>query len=623
MNNHSSSSKQCCTQNNNNNLVIDKGNLRCTDEKSCCFYMKFPLKVNNNVYPEKTLNMKDGMDDYFEQFSSAAASDDLRNLRKDEDHMQHANGCDEDIVNDGRHPSFPDPINALNGEEEDEDEGCIYTYKGDNYEANLTHLLQTCFSCGLPTTERSEGQNGAVSIQRILNSSPHPNPNPESNAYSPEMDFLEMDFDPGSNGDGGDSDCEDNNSVLTLDAKLDDKPLLDSFIKLQQMNALKKTNNISNEMRNLMCRRCEMCVYNEQKVNNTFTNLNSKPHHESAWTGKLTTNPTPGPSFSSVSVVKSFSELSEEGSSKAFLNVSSESPLPHSLLSKNAAKTSDKESTTASVENNLNVFGKDFAGDESSDPGDEADDESGDDETRMTFGATFISRERLNALRRRSPPLKEHSNASFNLKTTKQLRFSGVVTNYDKSVNSSKMPLKTFRSSSLEASDHLADCNKESSFKEGEEKCENNNLGSISAPEVSPSKEYSPLEKFSRSISFHNQLSSPKYENVCFTHPYKDNFLPSINKYQLNSCTSHDHCSCKHLNCSCKTTQDLETTNLEACVDRLTQREKSVLNITTPPVNSIQVCRFGSSVFIQVYLNKPGCVTPNFFTNLFEILKLF
>lgn len=81
------------------------------------------------------------------------------------------------------------------------DDGCIYTYKGDN----AADLPESFFSLDIPVIEN---QNVADAQQR--NS-------------SPEMDFLEMDFDPGPSGDI-DSDSDADNARLTTTEQAANKP---------------------------------------------------------------------------------------------------------------------------------------------------------------------------------------------------------------------------------------------------------------------------------------------------------------------------------------------------------------------------------------------------------------
>lgn len=83
------------------------------------------------------------------------------------------------------------------------DDGCIYTYKGDN----VADLPSSFFNLELPV-ENLESINEMVNAERERNS-------------SPEMDFLEMDFDPGPSGDV-DSDSSVNSEIeRPIDLPLD------------------------------------------------------------------------------------------------------------------------------------------------------------------------------------------------------------------------------------------------------------------------------------------------------------------------------------------------------------------------------------------------------------------
>ncbi|KAA0200936.1 hypothetical protein HAZT_HAZT005241 [Hyalella azteca] len=109
-----------------------------------------------------------------------------------------------------------DQLNLLNGDDYEDEDECIYTYKeGSGFDDVLVrHLLTTCISCGLPNY-RPEGDIDASSSINPLNiggntHKEHPQQENES-LFSPDMDFLEMDFDPGSTAeDAESSDCDDN-----------------------------------------------------------------------------------------------------------------------------------------------------------------------------------------------------------------------------------------------------------------------------------------------------------------------------------------------------------------------------------------------------------------------------
>ncbi|KAK7082897.1 hypothetical protein SK128_002156 [Halocaridina rubra] len=501
----------------NNNLIEDKCNLRCVDEKSYCLYHKFPTKVNNNVYPEKGTAGKDGMDEYFQMNSSVLSS------RQSSQQPQPQTKCNE--LSPSRDTSkYPDHLNLLNGEEEDEDDGCIYTYKGENVEANLSHLIDMCLSCGLPNTERSSDGRDAF-MQSLLNGSARPNPPEQNNLFSPDMDFLEMDFDPGPNGDGDvDSDCEDNcidecdsRLVIEHDAAFSVAGALNPISVLNR-----KTNNYCAEMRNLMCKRCESSIC-DGKIDNVALNLSMHENNSSLNFGRgpsdgLDDRPTVGNEVLNVprnamNVPKDLNvDLNQFGHSPCVVNGRAASLVPEDEYD-----PPDNDS----VENNLGeVDIIDMIDDEY---GEDADDEDGDDSNSdmPEFG------ERM---------------ALCNGSSEFVLRDDGV-----------HVPCSASKS-----------INKTSN--KANNKSTNNNLGSVSAPEVSPAKEYSPLEKFGRSISFHNQLSSPKYENVCFSH----------------RASKSDEYPCQVVS-EREPSAAAESANLEVCAGRLSSRENSVFNILSDP----------------------------------------
>ncbi|XP_076067840.1 uncharacterized protein LOC143040602 isoform X2 [Oratosquilla oratoria] len=486
----------------NNNLIEEKCNIRGADEKSYCLYHKFPPKVNNNVYPEKSSAVKDGMEEYFESHAEASSH---RNKSHDPSCKEVGSALKEDIV---RH-SNQEPLNILNGEEDDEDEGCIYTYKGENIETNLSNLIDTCLSCGLPNTERSI--RGLGLPPRLLNGSLRPNPPEQNNLFSPDMDFLEMDFDPGPNGEDGDvdSDCDDNCSN-ECDIRLGgtERNLISSSTCSGGMNPFgiseRKANNVSPELRNLVCERCEAETFEnrENKIKNEILDLNFQLVHCTDSRMNISHNP------------KSESEKRHNSSCSGVLKVEKDLNVLHSDLERlekaratralELIKQEEDNQDTDSIENNLGEADMDIV-DVGDDDDDDADDEDGDDSNCERFDEITV-------------------------------RGGGS----DEAVRS--------RDSAVHST--------------------NNNLGSVSAPEVSPVKEYSPLDKLGRSVSFHNQLSSPKYENVCF--PLRSSDGGSS--------------SCLHSPGTSESTTDSEAANLEACTGRLHRRENSVFNIPSDPL---------------------------------------
>ncbi|XP_042239014.1 uncharacterized protein LOC121877357 isoform X2 [Homarus americanus] len=498
----------------NNNLIEEKCNLRCADEKSYCLYHKFPAKVNNNVYPEKGTSVKDGMDEYFQMYASINSSKQLPQ-------QQPIVRCNE-LSPSRDPPRYPDQLNLLNGEEEDEDDGCIYTYKGENFEANLSHLIDMCLSCGLPNTERGVDDRGAM-VHRLR--STRPDPPEQNNLFSPDMDFLEMDFDPGPNGDGDvDSDCEDN-CVDECDSRLLNREHATAFSVAGALNPIsvldRKANNYCSEMRNLMCKRCESSIC-DGKIDNVALNLSVHENHSTLNIGRGPSaglDDRPSARSSPLNVPRDGMNLPKD------LNVELNEfcDVQNKAIDGPTPQADDDEydpPDNDSVENNLgDVDIMDMIDDFCED----ADDEDGDDSNseRYDLGARF------------SRP----SGGSEAAVREREDRGSGHI-------SSGKYINKTTN------------------------KTNNNNLGSVSAPEVSPAKEYSPLEKFGRSISFHNQLSSPKYENVCFSHrPKKEEQL----------CDAQTETAIP---------TEVESANLEACAGRLHRRENSVFNILSDPATS-------------------------------------
>lgn len=486
----------------NNNLIEEKCNLTCVDEKSYCLYHKFPAKVNNNVYPEKGTSVKDGMDEYFQMHASPNSGRQQPLMRHNESSpSRDASG-------------YPDQLNLLNGEEEDEDDGCIYTYKGENFEANPSHLIDMYFSCGLPNTERSADDRGMLAHR--LHSGRQDLPE-QNNLFSPDMDFLEMDFDPGPNGDGDiDSDCEDN-CVDECDSRFLNREhaafsAAGAFSPISVLD--RKANNYCSEMRNLMCKRCESSIC-DGKIDNVALNLSVHEIHSPFNIGRgpdIGFDDRPSARNSPLNVPRNGMNVPKD------LNVELNEfyDVQGQVMDIPAPQAQDDEydpPDNDSVENNL---GEADIMDMIDDFCEDADDEDGDDSNseRYELGARF-----------------------------------------SRPIGSSEVTLREREDRGSGPSSFSKNINKTNT------KTNNNNLGSVSAPEVSPAKEYSPLEKFGRSISFHNQLSSPKYENVCFSHRPKKEERPcdAQNKRTVPS--------------------EAEIANLEACAGRLHRRENSVFNI--------------------------------------------
>ncbi|XP_050732976.1 uncharacterized protein LOC127006739 [Eriocheir sinensis] len=461
----------------NNNLVVEeKCNLRRADDKTLCLYHKFPAKVNNNVYPERGAQAGDGMDEYFQSHhSSPSQPRALSPPRRNE-------------LSPGR-----EQLNLLNGEEEDEDDGCIYTYKGESLEANLSHLIDMCLSCGLPNPERAAAARSRP---------PAPEVPPHSNLFSPDMDFLEMDFDPGPGGDGeADSDCEDNclhecDSRLGRDGGAGAGP--------PSPGVARKANNYCPEMLSLMCRRCESSIC-DGKIDNVALNVSMNPAPP-APPLNIGRGPSAGLDHRPRGAVEGGLNLPQSG-----LNLPKDLNVGLNQLCGGQGRVrpgeEDEEEDAPdndSVENNLGEADLMDLMDHLSDDADDEDDSNSEKYEPQRPGGDGVAGRGQERGRRGSP------------------------------------------------GDLLA---------RTPHKAANNNLGSVSAPEVSPAREYSPLEKFGRSLSFHNQLSSPKYENVCFApRPRREEQPPHHPAEEPPS-------------------PQADSANLAACSGRLHRRENSVFNI--------------------------------------------
>ena len=455
----------------NNNLVEEKCNLRRADDKSLCLYHKFPAKVNNNVYPERSPAARDGMDDYFQSHRPPLPAPVPAPARRNE-------------LSPGR-----EQLNLLNGEEEDEDDGCIYTYKGESLEANLSHLIDMCLSCGMPNPERA-----AAARPRP----PGPEGPPHSNLFSPDMDFLEMDFDPGPGGDGeADSDCEDN-CLHECDSRLGRGGVAGP----PSPGVAQKANNYCPEMLSLMCRRCESSLC-DGKIDNVALNLS--------------VTPTPPAPPLNIGRGPSAGLDHRPGGAGGPLN------LPRGGLN---------------LPQDLNVGLNQLCGGRGQDGaglGDDDDDDAPDNDS--------VENNLLDMMDHLSDDADDEDDSNSEKYEPRRpaaaARLAGGGGGQSRCRRASPRDL-------LSRVPH---------------KAPNNNLGSVSAPEVSPAREYSPLEKFGRSLSFHNQLSSPKYENVCFApRPRREERPP-------------------HRPAEDPVAPQADSANITACSGRLHRRENSVFNI--------------------------------------------
>lgn len=456
----------------NNNLVEEKCNLRRADDKTLCLYHKFPAKVNNNVYPEGGAPARDGMDEYFQSHHGSPS-------RPSAPPPARRNG-----LSPGR-----EQLNLLNGEEEDEDDGCIYSYKGESLEANLSHLIDMCLSCGLPNPERAAARSGA------LRGSEGP---AHSNLFSPEMDFLEMDFDPGPGGDGeADSDCEDN-CLHECDSRLGRGGVAGP----PSPGVAHKANNYCPEMLSLMCRRCESSLC-DGKIDNVAPNL-SVALAPAAPPLNIGRGPSAG------------LDHRPEGL-RGGLN------LPRSGLN---------------LPQDLNVGLNQLCGGQGSGRiglGEEEEEEDAPDNDSVENNML----DTMDHLSDDADDEDDSNSEKYEPRRPAGSRMSGGGGGQSRCWRGSPRD-------SMARTPH---------------KAANNNLGSVSAPEVSPAREYSPLEKFGRSLSFHNQLSSPKYENVCFAPRPRREERPS------------------HRPAEDPVLSQADSANIAACSGRLHRRENSVFNI--------------------------------------------
>ncbi|CAL4078431.1 unnamed protein product, partial [Meganyctiphanes norvegica] len=543
----------------NNNLIEDKCNLRSADEKPYCLYHKFPTKVNNNIYPEKA-SVKDGMEEYFRMNASVSLMNGGASPCSTADKRNELSPS-----NEGQHPS--DQLNLLNGEDDDEDEGCIYTLKGEMFEDNLSHLIDMCLSCGLPNIERNSEARGQL-MQRLLNGSNRPNPIQQNNLFSPEMDFLEMDFDPGPSGDGElDSDSDDN-CIHVCDSRLVNREENAFYVNngaLNPKNVLDKKPNIQYpEMRNMMCRRCESSLSDgDEKIDNVALNMSVRENNSIY---NLENDPgidlddRPELEKPSILNVPRDSGLKSSKDLNVHLNFVSctSNSINHHINKEGVLRLHNDDydvgTDNDSVENNLGD--NDLLDIIDMDYGEEADDEDGDDSNsechhssaRGSFSHTIGDAVGVNS-----------GSSRDNMEPTDNRWKDGTASN---SSNTKWQDSRGAESSLI--LNHKDDACKTTTTA-------NNNLGSVSAPEVSPAKEYSPLEKFGRSVSFHNQLSSPKYENVCFPIKPKTDEGSNVSV----SCPAPAECK-KH---------QADSANLEACSGRLHRRE-NLFNILSEPIVS-------------------------------------
>ena len=559
-----------------------------------------------------------------------------------------------------------DQMNALNGDELDEDEGCIYSYKGENFEDNLSHLFNTCLSCGLPHPAsgipsqenpglNSHGQQNSLFGGRQIDGGypgmspgsapPRPGvPVGQNNLFSPEMDFLEMDFDPGSTGEGDleESDCDDNLLAPSCDTRLSLGAHENLPFSSHLVNGESKPSNLSLlEMRHLMCQRCAASLgatgnsSSQDESSNAKLENNVNSVHKSSLALNLATNsnsclddrPTddlgigpdcPGFISSEIdmgsSTLPSNSKLfnvsrGHDASDIKINNFTKPSDERRRLISSSSVRNGCGDFSADeidccdgdSVENNLaeeSDFVQEFSEDEDGEDADDERDDSNSDRPPSNVLASGGSVSEVEGAQNFSVSssasdckMEENGHSIVNnLKfcSNKQLRLNQNkchVSQSISSINASMMSPPCYTSSNINNNNN--------------NNSNNNNLGSTSAPEVSPAREFSPLEKFSRSVSFHNQLSSPKYENICFSNKFKgDENLSQNEQCQNPTCGCMGICRVCNIPAQNIVCHTKDTANIEACVHRLSRRENSVFNILSDSSSQCQVSIYTFLKFI-------------------------
>lgn len=463
-------------------------------------------------------------------------------------------------------PYNADQLNLLNGDDYEDEDGCIYTYKeGTGFEDNLLdHLLTTCVSCGLPNFDlpkaaltNPDGNDDIMPNNLIL---PPPlelngeQNEQENNLFSPEMDFLEMDFDPGSNADDLESDCDDNcfPSVKMLSRT---GPILNGGQALHTEHS----NNLSPERRTLMlCRRCENDSSIVGKVGNLFIG-------ESESNNVLSPFGDESSSKSVLSLSRNPSHLALDDrpytviSPKSGAITKHSDSYKHSIKKDTVVRPNDSTVRNSSVISHLDLKAKEAlpsniidepdaegncliatrgadGGENDLERADDADDE-GEDNSPTTAAPTphlacpTNPSSRLNIQASSNPTVTpSQSPARSSIQKSSDITIKAgpnsilicstgrvrdcVPSAFNTSLPASNNMNKDTASTNINSNDN------------GQQEQEannnsNNNLGSLSAPQVSPAHEHPRHDSFKRSVSFHNQLSSPKYDNVCFV-PHKN-----------------------------------------------------------------------------------------------------
>ncbi|XP_018014156.1 uncharacterized protein LOC108671173 [Hyalella azteca] len=526
-------------------------------------------KNNNNVgVVDKPSLVKDGMDEYFKEYKVIPADGtngegdtadlpDLLQVDQQSESNDHSKPLPTTTVTTATiaggttreiRAYKDDQLNLLNGDDYEDEDECIYTYKeGSGFDDVLVrHLLTTCISCGLPNY-RPEGDIDASSSINPLNiggntHKEHPQQENES-LFSPDMDFLEMDFDPGSTAeDAESSDCDDNcYPGIKMLATPNACSAPGSSCKVAAAKSNVGTFPIVNghvgsdaqidKFSSVLCRRCESDpsivnkVVNNARGNikscgqptsnslsndsNNFTGMYDRPSISQASSGAVPKK------IDNIKILKEF-----EGNSTN-IELRNDASIPPSVIHSivlidNLLPSSSCKSISVDNSRNLKqniIDGNNIAVDSC---------QAVSDSEQDTIKKNFSSNQLMN--------ITDGVQASDNNFTAS----SGVSYIHSHSFESSQSNTYDLESrlshASMEPRKIVKNCSALPSAwncttsngrhnnmnKEFPASVNNdNNLGCFSAPEVSPAHEYSPQQAFKRSISFHNQLSSPKCENVC------------------------------------------------------------------------------------------------------------
>ena len=464
-------------------------------------------------------------------------------------------------------------LNLLNGDDYEDEDGCIYTYKEvPGFEDNLLdHLLTTCVSCGLPNLDNpphkvlADEASASPDHEVVFDHSGkvnQPNINGE-NVFSPDMDFLEMDFDPNTDYLES-SDCEDN---CFPNIQMEDKgaraKVSSIAFKKQLASPLltnNKANNLSPERMSLMlCKRCE----NDPTINGRTDNFPLK------YVNKVGFNfATPAPldkrlrsidsnsgttprkidnknlksnvNGHSIKTVINPVEFNLPQGEKPFCssvdamqqkpNISDKVEERSNTECKGSKETSCPSNSFVSPTSSKVLFNYSGTSSESN-----VKEESRKCCCCKTSGNCRKYNLAANLKVLKKPPDATSSQSNVKLKPNLSLDSSLISIS-----ESSNAAVKSHsKSSRLQCKNNINKDNKSLDS----DSSSNNNLGSLSAPEVSPAHELPNQDRVKRSVSFHNQLSSPKYDNVCFP----TNCHPGNADHTLhNIMVEHPNISCDH-----------------------------------------------------------------------------